>query len=98
MFCGQCGIKIDDEDRFCNNCGTDRSTINNWDGLFKSVTKFSKQKREQKILAKEEEEKQEEKRLAKEKRQEKKRLAKEKEEKQEKERKTKEENEKQERV
>ena len=59
MFCGQCGTKIDDEDRFCNNCGTDRSTINNWDGLFKSAKKFSKQKHEQKILAKEEKEKQE---------------------------------------
>ncbi len=98
MFCGQCGTKIDDEDSFCNNCGNERSTINNWDGLYKSITKFSKQKREQKILAKEEEEKQEKKRLAKEKRQEKKRLAKEKEEKQEKERKAKEENEKQGRV
>jgi len=98
MFCGQCGTKIDDEDRFCNNCGTERSTINNWDGLFKSAKKFSKQKREQKRLAKNEEEKQEKKRLAKEKRQEKKRLAKEKEEKQEKERKAKEEKEKQERV
>ena len=59
MFCGQCGTKIDDEDSFCNNCGNERSTINNWDGLYKSVTKFSKQKREQKRLAKEEEEKQE---------------------------------------
>ena len=78
MFCGQCGTKIDDEDSFCNNCGNERSTINNWDGIYKSVTKFSKQKREQKRLSKNEEEKQEKKRLAKEKRQEKKRLAKEK--------------------
>ena len=98
MLCGQCGTKIDDEDRFCNNCGTESSTINNWDGLFKSVKKFSKQKHDQKILAKEEKEKQAKKELVKEKRQEKKRLAKEKEEKQEKERKAKEENEKQERV
>ena len=58
MFCGQCGTKIDDEDSFCNNCGNERSTINNWDGIYKSVTKFSKQKREQKRLAKGEEEKQ----------------------------------------
>ena len=58
MFCGQCGTKIDDEDSFCNNCGNERSTINNWDGIYKSVTKFSKQKREQKRLAKNEEEKQ----------------------------------------
>ena len=57
MFCGQCGTKIDDEDSFCNNCGNERSTINNWDGIYKSVTKSVKQKREQKILAKEEEEK-----------------------------------------
>ena len=87
MFCGQCGTKIDDKDGFCSNCGNERSTINNWDGLYKSVTKFSKQKREQKRLAKEEEEKQE-----------KKRLAKEKEEKQNAEIKVKEEKEKQERV
>ena len=47
-FCGQCGTKIDDEDSFCNNCGNERSTINNWDGIYKSVTKFSKQKQKQK--------------------------------------------------
>jgi len=58
MFCGQCGTKIDNEDRFCENCGNERSTVNNWDGIYKSVTKFSKQKREQKRLAKNEEEKQ----------------------------------------
>ena len=58
MFCGQCGTKIDDEDRFCESCGNERSTINNWDGIYKSVTKFSKRKREQKRLAKGEEEKQ----------------------------------------
>ena len=58
MFCGQCGTKIDDEDSFCNNCGNERSTINNWDGIYKSVTKFSKRKRQQKRLAKDEEEKQ----------------------------------------
>ena len=98
MFCGQCGTKIDGEDRFCNNCGTESFTINNWDELFKTVKNFSKQKHEQKILAKEEKEKQAKKELAKEKRQDKKRLAKEKEEKQEKERKEKEEKEKQGRI
>ena len=72
MFCGQCGTKIDDEDRFCDNCGTERSTINNWDGLFKSAKKFSKQKHEQKILAKQAKEKQVKKEISKEKRQEKK--------------------------
>ena len=98
MFCGQCGTKIDDEDSFCNNCGNERSTINNWDGIYKSVTKFSKQKQEQKRLAKNEEEKQEKKRIAKEKRYLKKRLAKEKAERQEKEREAKEEKENQARI
>ena len=57
MFCGQCGAKMDDEESFCNNCGSEHS-INNWQGLYQSITKYSKEKQEKKILEKQEEEKQ----------------------------------------
>ena len=95
MFCGQCGTEIAEKDGFCTNCGSKVATkkvaakkeqqteqsVNNWHGIYQSVEKFSKEKQEKKILAKEEKEKQEKKIIAKEKIQEKKRLVKEEKEK-----------------
>ena len=56
MFCGQCGAEIAEGEDSCNNCGSEYS-INNWQGLYQSITKYSKEKQEKKILENKEREK-----------------------------------------
>ena len=65
MFCGKCGTEIKEDDGYCVKCGNKavkkkeqtEQSVNNWTDLYQSAKKSSKEKREQKRLAKEEEEK-----------------------------------------